>query len=594
MAGILESIVNRLGYHKSPSAIKAVENVKQLTTPVMAIPDPDAPATPANWDIEIGDPGTDTWAELYQAVPFALDPTDIKVYSEMRYGNGTCQAMMKVLQLPILATKGNLVPGTADKDGKVAAFVNSVLFDADYDGGMEIPMQQVWYEVTSAFWAGYKPHEIVWKRDPQTRKIGIRKIAPRSPMTTKPVVDKHGNLIGAFQQSEYMSQHSVVFIPREKLFWYSHRMEDGNWYGESDFRAAHLHYEVLRKLYIIDNKTHEVTAIPIRVAQPTMGGMTDTTKKEVFNKIKRVGLDTAILLPKDFELREFGAKNAAGATRQDSINHHTTQMAMSVLAHFLQLGTNGQGTYNLSSDQSDFFLSMITAEMRSMARAFTSQVIAPLVKVNFGVKPGLTPRYEFAEMTDHVRNTVESIFLAIVQGGGERLSDEYIEALGKRVASELGLDLTTNQRNDSSVPKATVGREELDKIAMEKFKAQAAASGAAKAGPGRGNTEGGANQDAAKLRKQGEKGQPNKGSSKGNLSAGELADLSTRSDNTKDFFGRLKLVIANKQGVSAPATPAEVTTYLNMASLSSESDIDAMLTMATDLVYSSIKEGEDV
>jgi hypothetical protein len=511
----------------------------------------------------------------------------------MRYGNGTCQAMLKVLQLPILATKWNLVPGVNDKDGKVASYVNDVLSNGDYDGGMEIPMQQVLYEVTSSFWAGYKPQEIVWKRDPQTRRIAIRKIAPRSPITTKPVLDRHGNLIGAFQQSEFMSQHKIVFIPKEKLFWYSHRSEDGNWYGESDFRAALLHYQVLKKLYVIDNKTHEVTAIPIRVAQPTMGGMLEKTKKEVFNKIKRVGLDTAILLPKDFVLTEFGAKNAAGASRQDSINHHTTQMAMSVLAHFLQLGTNGQGTYNLSVDQSDFFLSMITAEMRSIGYAFTSQVIAPLVKVNFGTKPGLTPRFVFSEMTDHVRKTVESIFLAIVQGGGERLSDEFIEALGKRVSVELGLDLTVSERTDSSVPRSTNSQDELDKKAMAKFQAQAAATGAAKAGPGRGNTEGGANQDVAKLRKQGDKGQANKGSSKGNLSAGELASLSNSSDNTKDFFGRLKLVIANNAGVNAPTTPAEVTTFLNMASLSSESDIDTMLTLATDLVYSSIKEGDD-
>lgn len=585
MPGIFERVANALGWHYLPSGKNAIKEVEYLTNTQYSGVDPDKGEQPPDWDIELGDPGDDTWAELYNAVPAPVDPTDIKVYADMRFGNGTVQAMLKVLQLPILATKWNLIPGSQDKDGKVAAFINEMLSNGDFDGGMEIPMQQVLYETTSSFWAGFKPQEIVYKYDRQTRRIKIRKIAPRSPLTTKPVVDNHGNLVGALQQSDYMSNHRVVFIPKEKLFWYAHRQENGNWYGESDLRAAHVHYETLRKLYIIDNKTHEVMAIPIRVAQPTMGGMTEKMKKEVFSKIKRIGLDTAILLPKDFELKEYGAKNASGSTRKDSIEHHTSQMAMSVLAHFLQLGTNGQGTYNLSADQSDFFLSMVTAEMRSIGYAFTSQVIAPLVKVNFGSRPGITPKFQFSEMTDHVRKTVESIFLAICQGGGERLSDEFIEALGKRVSAELGLDLSIIARTGDNVPKSTRTKKELDKDTMDKFMAQAKASGAAKAGPGRGNTSGGMNQKVSEAR--------NKASSKGNLSAGVLVDLASNSDNTRDFFGRLKVAVANLSGVNAPSTPAEMLDFIDVADLSSPSDVFSMLTMAHDLVYaSSPEEGE--
>jgi hypothetical protein len=427
--------------------------------------------------------------------------------------------------------------------------------------------------------------EIVW-RPLGNGRIGIKKLAPRSPLTTKPVIDRHGNLVGAFQRSLFMSNNRISFIPREKLFWYTHRMEDGSHFGTSDFRAAYPHYESIRKLYIIDNKTHEVTAIPIRVAQPTVGGLSKTQKMEVFNKIKRVGLDTAILLPKDFELTEFGAKNATSSTRKDSIDHHTSQMAMSILAHFLQLGTNGQGTYNLSADQSDFFLQMVTAEMTSIADSFRTQVIAPLVRLNFGSDPGLIPEFRFADMTDHVRKTVEQIFLAIVQGGGERLSDEFIEALGKRVANELGLDLAIITRNDKEVPKTTVSKEDMDKRAMEKFKAQAAASGAAKAGPGRGNTSGGANQKVAEMRKSSE----NKASSKGNFSAGALVELSKSSDNARDFFGRMKLRLSNTHGVNAPVTPAEITTFLDLADMSDPADVYRIAEMAEDLVLSTVEE----
>lgn len=589
MASLFDRIVNRLGYERSSSGEKAVKIVKEQYTAVNQA-DPDEPDKPTQFDTEVGDPGTDTWADLYGAIPSRIDPIELSVYSDMRFGNGTCAAMFRVLQLPILATRFNVTPGPDDKEGKVAAFVERVLTDLPSGDGMDVPMHQVLSEATSSFWAGYKPQEIVW-RSLKKGRIGIKKIAPRSPVSTKPVIDQHGNLMGAYQQSNFMNEQRMIFIPREKLWWYVHRMEDGNFYGESDFRAAHPHYETLRKLYVIDNKTHEVTAIPIRVAQPTMGGMTAAQKQDVFNKIKKVGLDTAILLPKDFELKEFGAKNASGSTRRESIDHHTSQMAMSVLAHFLQLGVNGQGTYNLSQDQSDMFLQMISAEMRSLADSFTIQVIEPLVRLNFGDNSGIVPRFVFADMTDHVRKTMETIFLAITQGGGNRLSDEFIEALGKRVANELGLDLSINTRVNDSTPSATKGQAELDEEAMKKFVAQANATGAATAGPGRGNTSGGANQEVSKLRKQSEP--DNKGSSKANLSAGVLVETVKKSDNGRDFFGRLKLHLSNQYGVKAPTTPVEFDEYLGLVDLTSPEDVMGVANLAVSLVESILEEVDE-
>ena len=593
MARLLERVANSLGFYYSPSAREAIDSVKQQTE-MGLVPDPDARRTPSEWDIEIGDPGTETWADLYKAIPKRDDPTDLSIYSDMRFGNSTAQAMLRVLQLPILSTKWNLVPGPEDEGGEVSNFVNKVLSSGDYEGGMEIPMHQVLYEITTAFWAGYKPHEIVFKVI-DGDKVGIRKIAPRSPMSTKPVVDRHGNLIGAFQESDYMSEHKVIFIPREKLFWYAHRMEESNWYGESDFRTAYLHYETLRKLYIIDNKTHEVTAIPIRVAQPTMGGMTESVKQEVFKKIKRVGLDTAILLPKDFELSEFGAKNASGSSRNDSINHHTTQMAMSILGQFLQLGTNGQGTYNLSQDQSDMFFQVLSAEMRSISAAFTSQVIAPLVKVNFGDKPGITPRFIFSEMTDHVRKTVESIFLAIVQGGGDRLSDEFIEALGRRVAAEMGLDLSIIEAMEDDVPMATKDKETMQEEAETAFEAQVEQAERMASAKGADDDDKPVAGAAAKMKAAGGKTpgktparkEDNKGTSKGNLSSELIDELVAASENAKDFFGRVKLQMANDAGIGAPATPQEVKDMLENVNLSADGAIDNMLTVAYELVYGS-------
>jgi phage gp29-like protein len=572
----MDRIRDLVGTVFTPSGARANDLVEQYNSYPS---DPDNPkgSSARTMTAEIGDPGTELWSEIYAAVPGYPDNIPLKTYETMLFGNGTAQAMFRVLQLPIMSTEYSIVPGSGDKDGEVAKFCHDALKN------MDIPMRQVLFEVTGAFWAGFKMMEIVWHE--KDGKIVPKKIAPRSQHTTKPIIDKHGNMVGVFQESFFMGNNTRVFIPIEKVFWYTHRQKDMNWYGESDLKAAYPHYENLRKLYIIDNKAHEINAIPIRVAKPNVAFVNEDVKREVFSKIRKIGLDTAVLIPKEIDLTFEGGNNQS--TRRESIDHHTSQMAMSILAHFLQLGTNGQGTYNLSQDQSDMFLMLEKAEMTAIATAFMRQILWPMVKMNFGDDVTKFPKFEFSDMTDHVRKTVESIFLAIAQQG-TRLSDDFIESLSQRVVEELGLDLNINNRLGADVPKATVDQATLDKQAMDKFNAQAAASGAAKAGPGRGNTAGGANQKVAETKKQ--VAPDNKASSKANMSATELMEFAENSVNARDFFGKVKVCLSNTAGIPAPSTPTEVQHFLDLADLHNSSDIVALAQIAVDMVNCAIEE----
>lgn len=560
----------------APSGEAAIKQMHEYTDGLLEL-DPDDPKSTGRDDGEIGDPGTELWANIYQSVPDFNDSIPLKTYDQMRHGIGTMQAILRILQLPILATNWSIVAGDDDKEGERSKFVTEVLQK------MEIPMQQVLIEAMASFWAGFKMQEIVWRTDGSS--ITISKIAPRSPHTTKPVLDRHGNIVGVYQQSIFMGNSTNVFIPMHKVWWYTHRMEDGNYYGQSDFKAAYPHYENLRKLYIIDNKTHEVTAIPIRIAKPNIMGVAKNVRESVFRKIRKIGLDTAVWIPKEVDL-EFGPQIASGATRADSINHHTTQMAMSVLAHFLQLGTNGSGTYNLSSDQSDMFLMMETAEMKSMAWSFNRNVIEPLVKLNFDDDSRKMPRLIFSDMTDHVRKTTEAIFLAIAQQGN-RLSDEFVEALSQRVVDELGLDLNVTNRQGDDVPTASVSQEEIDEHAMEKFEETAEITGKMK-DEGEDKT-GGANQKTPKIAKQ--QAGDTAPKPKANFSADDLSAFASASVNSLDYFGRVKLAAANVAGVPAPSTPADIKALVLASDIGSETNRVALAHIATTLVSFVSEEG---
>jgi phage gp29-like protein len=82
---------------------------------------------------------------------------------------------------------------------------------------------------------------------------------------------------------------------------------------------------------------------------------------------------------------KFEIASGAGAEFLRAIEHLDAEMARSCLTQFLVLGQGGNSSvWNLSRDQSDFFLMCPEAELRDLEEAITNYLIAPLVRMNFG------------------------------------------------------------------------------------------------------------------------------------------------------------------------------------------------------------------
>lgn len=70
---------------------------------------------------------------------------------------------------------------------------------------------------------------------------------------------------------------------------------------------------------------------------------------------------------------------------QKAIDAENTEMALSVLAQFVLLGTQGKGgAYALSRDQSDFFLDGIQHVINLIEHTYNKHVITPFLQLNFG------------------------------------------------------------------------------------------------------------------------------------------------------------------------------------------------------------------
>jgi hypothetical protein len=148
----------------------------------------------------------------------------------------------------------------------------------------------------------------------------------------------------------------------------------------------------------------------------------------------------------------------------------------SILAGFLDLtstaNTNGQGSYALAKDASDFFLQSLEAKTRELEWQIRSELFMPLIRHNFG-PDAKVPFLQFEPLNDIDKETAVSLLqTAMAAPPGGPVPSSFISGLAEQVSNYLGLD-GTQMRQDF--------KDSFDAAAAE-AKAQALATSAPGAG----------------------------------------------------------------------------------------------------------------
>jgi len=306
-------------------------------------------------------------------------PDYIEVYEKMKRSDSQIKAMLLVLELPIRSTKWFVEP--ADKSTKaqtIADFVNANLFNAK----MEQHFDDFLRQACSMFAFGHSIFEIVYQVN-KKKEITWKKFAPRPVSTIYDFLyDEVGDL-EKIQQYKIDNAWEIVDIPKNKLLFFSHRMENGDVRGQSTLRAAYKHWSIKDFLYKIINVGIERNFVGTpTITLPPNATDTDIERAEKIVKSLRSHSMGGATIPEGYILSMFEGKRPLNDI-MPYIEHQDLMIVRSILAQFINLGSGNVGSFALSKDQSDLFLMMLEAEAKYIANTFNTQAIPQLVNYNF-------------------------------------------------------------------------------------------------------------------------------------------------------------------------------------------------------------------
>lgn len=282
------------------------------------------------------------------------DKLTVEDYVKMRQNDGTIASMYNILTLPILAASYTIESDEGDANQEQADFITKVLLAPPHKGGMEIPMPIILADMLRGVLEGFRVFEKVYQL--QDGKITYKKLASRDSQTVFLIRADDGGYGGAHQRTTFKNEYHDVEIPAWKTLLYTYGKDKNFLYGESAFKAAWYHYNNKHKLYYLANLSVQTGAVPPKVLYyPVNTGVAERIR--ALKGVEKLGgVRTTAGIPDVMKLEPYdSAKGRVDAL--PLIEHHNAEMARSVLAQFLMLGTGSKsGSWALSKDHSDILM----------------------------------------------------------------------------------------------------------------------------------------------------------------------------------------------------------------------------------------------
>ena len=367
----------------------------------------------------------------------------IEIYREMSENDDVVGAILYAIEMLVRQTKWNVEPGgSTAKDKEAAEFVESCMDD----------MQNTWVdtisEILSFLAYGWSYHEIVYKRrmgntaDTRTRSkysdglIGWAKLPIRAQETLYQwEYDENDNLTGMTQMPP--PDYGLLTIPLSKALLFRTKSRKDNPEGRSILRNAYRSWHFKRRIQEIEGIgiERDLAGLPVMYVPEGMDIWhdDDDTKKilvrleEMVRGIRRDEME-GLVLPYGFELKLL----SSGGTRQFDTNaiidRYDTRIAMTVLADFIFLGHQQNGSWALSSDKTELFAMACGAYLDIIAETFNSQGIPSLIDINGDHFKGITgyPTLVHGDIEDADIQKV-SAYIKDMVGIGVLIPDDGLE-----------------------------------------------------------------------------------------------------------------------------------------------------------------------
>lgn len=416
----------------------------------------------AKMKTEIGYSGTNTRYGMIRADEFLNDlkgSRGIEKYREMRDTDATIGAIMYATEQVLRDVPYTVVPSDKKnaKAVEMAEWLKTVLEDMDHSLDDHIS------EALSSLTYGFALFEPVYKIrggpgfvDKKRKSnytdghYGIRKLASRAQWTIDrfDVDDKSGELRGVYQKSAVTGSN---FIPKNKLIHYRTTTVNNDMSGRSILRNAYKSYVYLNSMQLTEGIAveRELNGVPVvRIPSEYLADDATDEQKSVRKMAEKIGKDLklneqgSIVLPSDVhivddkatairlvDLELIASKGTRNIAIDPIITRYQHDIARSVMAEFLMLGSKTSGSYALSKSKTDIFLRSVESYINTIYDVLNMQLVAPLWELN-GFDVSLRPKIVPGDVAPHDLDAISS-FLRNLNGAKIDLSnqEEIVNAL---------------------------------------------------------------------------------------------------------------------------------------------------------------------
>lgn len=342
--------------------------------------------------------GSFTSVETHETNPELMWPRSIDVFDKMRREDAQVVSVLRAVTLPIRSAKWLIDPAGASDEvvRHVASDLGLQIKGRDPVAALRTRGRFSWGEhlrlALLELPFGHSYFEQVYRLE--GNRAHLAKLAWRPPRTIAEIeVARDGGLVAIVQHG--ITGKSDVRIPVDRLVAYVNDREGGNWVGQSLLRSAYKNWLLKDRMMRAQALTVERNGlgIPMHTAPPTHEDVTELAdieareKEQIAAGLKiakdlRVGDSAGVSLPHGAALELLSIKGKLPDT-DGPIRYHDEQIARSLLAHFLNLGTE-TGSWALGSTFANFFTDSLNAVADHVADVTQQHVVEDLVDVNWG------------------------------------------------------------------------------------------------------------------------------------------------------------------------------------------------------------------
>ncbi len=253
--------------------------------------------------------------------------------------------------------------------------------------GMSHTFQDFLSEVLSMLPYGFSVHEIVYK-EREDGKIGWKKIPIRSQDTIERwEIDDEGGLDGLYQRSQ--KRQDLVYIPIEKLLLFRPSSFKNNPEGRSVLRSAYKPYYYKKKLEVIEaiGIERDLSGYPTLSVPRDIFGQSELAKERkayAEQMVTRVRKDEQMgaILPPGWELELLNSGGKGKTDAGEVIERYSLQMAQSLLADIIMLGHFSGGSFALSEQKYELFVTALDSWLNSIKEVFNKHAVPRLMRFN--------------------------------------------------------------------------------------------------------------------------------------------------------------------------------------------------------------------